>query len=535
MHFSPIVNQIADKTHLSDFFWLLFLDTKMPVNGFFVGINIPFDCEFLVAQQQDDRVVALTEVYQVSAALPLRTEHFGNWTEHKGLARPSLGLYQRRNNLHGVALRTGTMNGEYIKIKKEINNKPVEVGGIFGAIWTNLENRLNFRSDYYKPDKHTYGAYQANGSWNGLMGLVMRNVVEVTNADFIWNGDRMPYVNFVTEVNQYRSYMFIKKPETSEQTWNGYFTPFQLELWLTWSVSLLFLATSLWLTEKIWFKHISTVVHVDNYFSFFQSLLCAFAAFCYTGHSRTPVSLPCRIIYLTIYLTSVVMMASYSASLISHVLIKVYEMPFEDFEGFLRDGRYQLGMRANGAQFMYFKMSNDPTLRNVYLKHIATHEAFLPINMSQGLEKICEESFYASISYDTVALDNSKRLKCALQKVKKAYIPCALTMVFQKRSQYLRIFRRTIRDMHRSGILKAIRHREFADDTADTDSQLASVTVSEVAPILVVLASGVLIAVVVLTIEIHLRHKESRSAGPSGSRNLLNYVCGCLDNTSTDH
>jgi hypothetical protein len=81
--------------------WLLFLDTNTSLEQFFTDINIPFDCQFLVAQPQRDHVVVLTELYRVSPTLPMQTYRFGNWTAGGGLTWPSQGLYRRRNNLQG--------------------------------------------------------------------------------------------------------------------------------------------------------------------------------------------------------------------------------------------------------------------------------------------------------------------------------------------------------------------------------------------------------------------------------------------------
>jgi hypothetical protein len=68
---------------------------------FFTDINIPFDCQFLVAQPQSDHVVVLTEVYRISPTLPLHTYSFGNWTAGGGHTWPSQDLYRRRNKLQG--------------------------------------------------------------------------------------------------------------------------------------------------------------------------------------------------------------------------------------------------------------------------------------------------------------------------------------------------------------------------------------------------------------------------------------------------
>jgi hypothetical protein len=63
-------------TDSSKAIWLLSLDTSMSLEKFFTDINIPFDCQFLVAQPQSaqsDHFVVLTEVYRVSPKLPLQT------------------------------------------------------------------------------------------------------------------------------------------------------------------------------------------------------------------------------------------------------------------------------------------------------------------------------------------------------------------------------------------------------------------------------------------------------------------------------
>jgi hypothetical protein len=89
--------------------WLLFLDTSTSLEQFFTDINIPFDCQFLVAQPQSDNVVVLTEVYRVSPTLPLQTYRFGNWTAGGGLTWPSQGLYTTRKNLNGITMHAAQL------------------------------------------------------------------------------------------------------------------------------------------------------------------------------------------------------------------------------------------------------------------------------------------------------------------------------------------------------------------------------------------------------------------------------------------
>jgi hypothetical protein len=92
-------------TYSSKAIWLLFLDTNTSLEQFFMDINIPFDCQFLVAQPLSDHVVLLTEVYRVSPTLPLQTYRFGKWTAGGCLTWPSQGFYTRRKNLKGLTFQ----------------------------------------------------------------------------------------------------------------------------------------------------------------------------------------------------------------------------------------------------------------------------------------------------------------------------------------------------------------------------------------------------------------------------------------------
>jgi hypothetical protein len=59
-------------------------------------------------------------------------------------------------------------------------------------------------SDYYTPEGNWFGSYLGNGTWNGLVGMIMRNDVHVINVDMTWTADRQNVVDFVTQMYQVR-------------------------------------------------------------------------------------------------------------------------------------------------------------------------------------------------------------------------------------------------------------------------------------------------------------------------------------------
>lgn len=74
------------------------------------------------------------------------------------------------------------------------------------------------------------------------------------------------------------------------------------------------------------------------------------------GHKGTPSSMSSRIIFLTTHLTAVTILTSYSASLISSIMTRVFELPFNSYEELLKIGTYRLAAEPYSSQIMFFKV-----------------------------------------------------------------------------------------------------------------------------------------------------------------------------------
>ena len=58
----------------------------------------------------------------------------------------------------------------------------------------------------------------------------------------------------------------------------------------------------------------------------------------------TPKSCACRLVYWLGYVTALVILAAYSATLISFLTIHSTEPPVKTLDAFVKDGTYKLGM-----------------------------------------------------------------------------------------------------------------------------------------------------------------------------------------------
>jgi len=90
-----------------------------------------------------------------------------------------------------------------------------------------------------------------------------------------------------------------------------------------------------------------------------------------------------------------------------------------------------------------FQTSNDPTMRQVYSKAVAPYESSFAGSHLDVMERVCTTDRYAFLSDRALIVTNAHRLKCATLRVPKAYMDVWLSLVIQKGSPYVGIFRHT--------------------------------------------------------------------------------------------
>jgi hypothetical protein len=83
-----------------------------------------------------------------------------------------------------------------------------------------------------------------------------------------------------------------------------------------------------------------------------KNLICS----CVTGQPEVFKNTSARIVIFTSYMTSLVLMAAYSAFIISSLAVQHQHLPFRDFQGLLRDGSYKLGVTRDSAHLNDFKV-----------------------------------------------------------------------------------------------------------------------------------------------------------------------------------
>ncbi|PSN50309.1 Ionotropic receptor 135, partial [Blattella germanica] len=480
----PHLVQALNTVPNSQFTWLVLQNDIQVAKEMLQDTSISFDCELLVATPANSKV-DLTEVYRVSDNSPLQTDKFGVWNSAEGLKAPQKSLQGRRTSLHGLALKTG------LKIEVPVSGDKTDEResstGFFLEYWENMEKWMNFTTEYLYPSDGAYGGKLENGSWSGVIGMLMSKEVDASSVAFEMTADRAQVVDFTLPLYNIRSVMIIRMPSTVALTWNAFLNPFSHKLWGIVIFAMILCILCIATTKE---------------FGFSTSSFLVAGIFCLQGHSLSQRTTSLRLLLLTAYVTAVVIMASYSASFISSLTLRKPKLPFKNFREFLQDGSYQLSMLPSTSRLNFFKSSQAEIIKQVYRKTISPSEKSLPTEELEGMERLCTHDNLAYIVSDKHLAYFGHMMSCGYKVVPGAFVPGSVAIALRKGSPYKGLFNYMIRKLRRGGHVRIIYERFASKRKKSLKGYVHyDINLPDVAPILFVLLWGVLQASCFLLIE----------------------------------
>ncbi|XP_069694866.1 probable glutamate receptor [Periplaneta americana] len=503
------LKRISQRRRMSDAAWLLFLDASTSPKSFLFDIDIPFDCKFLAAQYREGKI-DLTELYRVADGEPLQSYLCGTWGSGN-VSWTATMIDERRNDLHGLTMKGVSIENPPITIVKKKDGGKLAVDGYFGAVWNALQERINFTTTY--KEATTYGTLE-NGTWNGMIEMLWSGEVDVAISEFIITPDRMSAVDFTLPLIRTKFQVFIRQLTHEEMSWDDFLKPFATNLWYTICGCMLLLSFLLSALHNLGRKIGNAEAEGPSRYGLYDSIHCVFGIFCQQGHDFTPKASSCRLVYLTAYLTAVILLSAYSAALISFLTKKTVQLPFRDLTGLLHDGSYDLGMIQHSAEYDIFQKSTDSHIQKVFKKLVERQRSGLPESAEEGVHRVCKGK-YAFLS--TMHLMAGQMGTCGLVELPDESFPVSMSIALAKNSPYKRIIDRNLQIMRDKGVLKRLRMIWWKPKLPGVKSPWYTVDIFSVSPILVVLAAGVMAAGVFLVLEIQwyrLRlHRGQQSAG----------------------
>ncbi|KDR09318.1 hypothetical protein L798_00999, partial [Zootermopsis nevadensis] len=483
--------------------WLLFLDTLL--EQFLEDVYIPVDCEFIVAQRSGENAVRLTEVYRMAKEFPLHRRHFGIWSQDR-LHVITESLLRRRSDFHGFTITATSMNSPPLVILDE--EKMKMRGGLFGSVWFSLEERLNFTTRYVVPSLRSWGTVYANNTTTGVVGVLADGQAEVGVFSMLITSRRMDVMDFTTPILSPKFHVFVRQPDGLQLEWDTYLAPFSVRLWLTVVLLVLLIALLLPNLYSLGRRHgIAEATQVP--FKFKDSLFYVFGAFCQQGMEPScPQLSACRVLYLTTYLTAVILLAAYSATLISFLSVKNAELPFSTLEELLKAGTHKLGCLEQSTVLSHFMDAKLPLYQQIYQRFLHRIHGTLVPDIGVGLYRVCSSNYAFIALYTDVIQHPPSERGCRLATLPASYFQSSLSLGLTLNCPYKAFLNYHLLTLYDDGVLHRLKDGLFASLNLQEAEHRAmvggwlSVEMQHLLPILMALGTGMVLGATCLLLEL---------------------------------
>ncbi|XP_067131936.1 glutamate receptor ionotropic, delta-2-like [Centruroides vittatus] len=281
----------------------------------------------------------------------------------------------------------GIKNKLYMKTDK--NEKKIDEGQLLKTFNTLLE-KANFRYELIKPISPKFGSKSSKtGNWTGVLEQIVNKKADIAFITVFLSFTNFQHMQFSSHVVFVKMMFMVKKPEKLSN-WTSLIKPFQLELWLITFITVILCGYVLHkvLQEDAIFEETEPTWSRMNVFWYL------FGTFANTGGNLgSVVRFPSRLILSVWLLSIVVLVSSYSGTLVSFMTCPTFEKvprTVDELADAVQKGEFSCGcMKQNSFHGFLLKTKSKSTISLGH--HIIDNDNRFPVE--EGIKKVLEGRF----------------------------------------------------------------------------------------------------------------------------------------------
>ncbi|XP_069986865.1 glutamate receptor ionotropic, kainate 2 [Penaeus vannamei] len=431
--------------------WLALGDVDPIVEGDF-RLNLPIDNLMTFASLHTMNVtntimekVVVMEVYSLAKDLPYISRVLAEWYGRGPLKLPLDGWSERRTNLTGLHLRCVTMPQEpFIYVSEPNDQLKVDLlGGYARDVFRALQEKLGFTYTCRLPPDYKWGSLE-NGQWNGLMKEMVSGRADVVVTSLDHNSARAKDVDFAMGLRKVGYRMVTRRPGLMDETWTSFTSELLPTAWAGTMAFVILAPPCLVFCSRLSPTETEKVSFKDAY-------ILAIGAFAIQGSWLDVRSLSTRIVFITIFLATLVVYAHYTSALVSLLTVASTSVGFSSLQSLLEDGSYQFGFMSGTSLEDEFRNARQPIIREVWQQLIAPYPENLAVSDRAGVKKVIqgryvymmEENIYRSMFPN----------QCDTQLLRGQYFTTETGFAVPKGSPLKEIFDNQLMRMRDGGVL----------------------------------------------------------------------------------
>ncbi|KAK3781138.1 hypothetical protein RRG08_020080 [Elysia crispata] len=366
------------------------------------------------------------DVYNV--ALTRGTAKIGSWSHKTGRFKQQLPSLLRQGNPSPNRTRivTTIQKEPYVTIKKKpVQGEPLIAGehleGFCIDLTKAVAEKLEFDYQIRFVKDGRYGSPMSNGTWDGMVGELIRHEADMAIAPFTITADRSRVIDFTKPFMSLGISIMIQRPEPSGKHFFSFMEPLSYEIWMCIVFAYIGVSVVLFLVSRFspneW--HISEPEHyIANDFSISNSLWFSLGAFMQQGCDISPRSMSGRIVGSVWWFFTLIIISSYTANLAAFLTVERMLTPIDSAEDLARQTEIQYGTISSGSTKAFFKNSQFQTYQRMWAYMMSAQPSVFVQKHEDGIARVRHsKGKYAYLTESTTIDYVSSRKPCDTLKV----------------------------------------------------------------------------------------------------------------------
>ncbi|XP_039305191.1 glutamate receptor ionotropic, delta-1-like [Solenopsis invicta] len=459
---------------------------RYPSNNIF---NVDFGTQMLVLCYDCSNLVEWYAIHDNRT----RTFDLATWSSDKGLILRTLeNFYGRRSNMFGDVIRVASVS----KWSPLVSHENSMLGGYLGMLLTELSKEMNFTVKLLDPEKAFGWFNEQRTGWTGVINQLIVNEADLGVSSFTLKHRRLNVVDFTLPLIRSTYRLYFKQPDIDDVNWSMYFMAFSFEVWI--SLIILIIIATIMLTIMQTKKFSINLI--------FENYIKVWGIYCQQSLPGFPKESPIRMAFLSIYVSSIITMAIYSASVISYLTTSTQKLVFSTLDEFVVDGSFKFLVLLNSAEY---DLPSEEFTSNI-VGRIQTSKQYYIINEIIGINlnksvdvilmQICERQNVAFYTSKLNKESSQLNLQCTIGYVNSGRIE-DIALILPKGSPYTRFINYHLRRFRFNGILSKLENEYIPRNVPLRQTIYKNVNLQAVTPILTIVISSMILALFILIIE----------------------------------
>uniref|UniRef100_T1JAD4 Ionotropic glutamate receptor C-terminal domain-containing protein n=1 Tax=Strigamia maritima TaxID=126957 RepID=T1JAD4_STRMM len=461
-------------------------------------------------------ITSVSPVYEIFEVIPTRFDTnpslhlLGQWSIN---ANPRFQVFSKRKipNFEGATLRVATLHVNqpfsvllvvcvkafpfqsppYVIIEK-LHSSDKQFSGYLVDLLNISAQKLNFTYDLYAVEDNVYGENTCDNettcSWSGIIGALMRKEAHIGLANLTPLPDRAKEISFLhTALANGGFKMIYAKPSTYDKIskLKAYVRPFNYRTWICIVSLLLGMVFLLTANQQIKWKKSD---YISKGFKINNPIFVAVQVLCQQGLEDTPKDGSSRIIFIIMWLFSLLVFASYAATLTSYFTTAELKLPIKNLNDFLKQTEYKMAFISASAFVVMMKEKYAPEeYRRLFNRLEKDGKNSFVISVEEGLERIKKEKVI--FAHDSGTIKWLESGSCNLIVVGPSYMEIGVTIATTLDSEYYKGLDWVLRMTKETGLAQRLEKEYWGNKAVEcqlNNNQFQSVSILTIcAPLLI--------------------------------------------------